>query len=967
MASASVRDAGRHLRLLYGPGSVVGLDDGQLLERFVAASLHPDQRAAAEAAFETILARTALKARKTALGRQAREERVARAEGSEGPVVAEVERYDTAAMLHAEIARLPAKYRAAVVLCYLQGCTHDEAAAALNWPLGTIRCRLSRGREMFRNRLIRRGLAAALPALGTARAGSPAPNEAPLPLLRTTTDAAIRGFPPAAAVLALADAVINGPIGGRVRLPAAAVGLVATAAWVALIAVAPVVPTNLRARDPGRTPVVPTPAAREQAPVDQYGDPLPKPAQARMGTIRFNEGQEVAQVIFGPDGKSLFTASGRRGAHLWDAASGRGVRSIREGGDSNCEIAMPARRRTLAVHSYAANSLRLYDSVAGRELRRWHLPKDGRSSRPTFSPDGKILATVFAPNDRIAPNGEPTLAIGLWDTTAATERRRRLTEIPNYVCDLKISPDGTLLVLALFDRYETAARKRVRSSTQFWSIATGRAQTIFPIDKPGFGPHSLTFSPDGRRLFAGVTDQTIRVYELAAGRELTPPRDHEQALDAIPGWDAPRKACDCLIYRVMDCLTFSPDGSILATAAHWNDFVGPSPGYVPEICLWDVAEGKLLRHFPANEGLITSLSYAPDGKTTASSGADPIVRLWDVATGRAASLQTGHRSAITLVVASRVDGTLFTGSNDGTVRKWDSATGRELAVVADLPFEIEALDIAPVGKNLLVCEGGHLHLWSAAERRELRQFSRAAIPADGYAYHAVFSPDSTKVASDIAVFDLSSGKVLATFPDQKFASNQIARYIPTFFSADSRQLVRAEAEGARVWDIATGNQARWAVRSKFAVDGVGIAGTTDHSLMPSAISADRRFLATRGTIYFNGWAKERFDPAIRIWDLTTGREIAMLEGEQGRECVLAFSRAGRLLASCSVDHGNVKAARFEFGTSPSAVKSAGSKVNLGQSARWVSPTKIARSFRRDLTRRRWFGMSAICGAARSKS
>ncbi len=313
-----------------------------------------------------------------------------------------------------------------------------------------------------------------------------------------------------------------------------------------------------------------------------------------------------------------------------------------------------------------------------------------------------------------------------------------------------------------------------------------------------------------------------------------------------------------------------------------------------------------MRHFPAQEDLILSLSFAPDGKTIASSGIDPVVRLWDVATGREASLQAGHRSAITLVVASPRDGTVFTGSSDGTIRQWDPATGRELGVIADLPYEIDALDIAPDGGALLIGEGGYLFLWNIAERREVRQFSRAALPADGYGYHAVFSPDGTKVASDLGVFDVASGKVLATFRDKKFASSHIARYIPAFFSADSRQLISAEAEGARVWDIATGKEARWAVRSKFAVNGVAIAGTNDHWLLPAAVSADCRFLATSGSLYFNGWAKERFDPAIRIWELATGREVATLEGHQGRNRGLAFSRDGRLLASCSVDFGREK-------------------------------------------------------------
>ena len=53
----------------------------------------------------------------------------------------------------------PGRYRAAVVLCCLEGLTQQQAAQHLGWPLGTVQSRLARGRERLRVRLMRRGLA----------------------------------------------------------------------------------------------------------------------------------------------------------------------------------------------------------------------------------------------------------------------------------------------------------------------------------------------------------------------------------------------------------------------------------------------------------------------------------------------------------------------------------------------------------------------------------------------------------------------------------------------------------------------------------------------------------------------------------------------------------------------------------------------------------------------------------------
>jgi RNA polymerase sigma factor (sigma-70 family) len=56
------------------------------------------------------------------------------------------------------LARLPANYRAAIVLCYLEGMTHEQAAVHLRCPVGTVRSRLARGRDMLRHRLGSSGL-----------------------------------------------------------------------------------------------------------------------------------------------------------------------------------------------------------------------------------------------------------------------------------------------------------------------------------------------------------------------------------------------------------------------------------------------------------------------------------------------------------------------------------------------------------------------------------------------------------------------------------------------------------------------------------------------------------------------------------------------------------------------------------------------------------------------------------------
>ena len=101
--------------------------------------------------------RTALRAR--AAASQYREERVDEVEAIGAPADDSFQ-LDLRPLLHEELARLPDKYRVPIVLCHLEGKTHEQAADLLHWPIGTVSGRLSRGRELLKSRLERRGLGA---------------------------------------------------------------------------------------------------------------------------------------------------------------------------------------------------------------------------------------------------------------------------------------------------------------------------------------------------------------------------------------------------------------------------------------------------------------------------------------------------------------------------------------------------------------------------------------------------------------------------------------------------------------------------------------------------------------------------------------------------------------------------------------------------------------------------------------
>ena len=147
---------------------------------------------------------------------------------------------ELAALLHAEVDRLSPPERSAILLCDLQGMSHQEAADHLGWPLGTVKSRVARGRDRLRSRLVRRGVALSSSALAAALASEATAALVARPVFALTARAALAVVAGRTLAVGLVSPPVYALTQGAARtmivakLKLFAVGLVATTAALAV-------------------------------------------------------------------------------------------------------------------------------------------------------------------------------------------------------------------------------------------------------------------------------------------------------------------------------------------------------------------------------------------------------------------------------------------------------------------------------------------------------------------------------------------------------------------------------------------------------------------------------------------------------------------------------------------------------------------------------------------------------------
>jgi len=435
-------------------------------------------------------------------------------------------------------------------------------------------------------------------------------------------------------------------------------------------------------------------------------------------------------------------------------------------------------------------------------------------------------------------------SIKIWDLVENKQigqfaHNSRLTALYSDI-HFAISPNG---------KYLAAAGDSI---VPVWDVEIGQLVTwirpTFINDGSSKSTFAVAFSPDSRLLATGIKDGLVQIWDVASNEELT-----RIPVDPIHH------------YTPINTLEFSPNGNWLAIET----------GSLNGVQLWEVSANSTKLSLRGDKTL-SYVTFSPDNKWLL---ADSYPYIWNIS--------TGQEMAIATKIQSHQFRTSFPFSFDGKLAALAGISNtisvedfNEQTEIIKIPLDspAQSLTFGPDNSLLAFESGNNINIWDITQGH-LKQQIDSGSDVNGL----MFSPDGHYLAtlySPIRIWDITNGQELVSLFQQ-----MSGRFVG--FTPDSRIAVTRNISGTEVqiWDLLTLEE-----RFKIWLD--------SESGFATDISPDGRWLATETWTTLSG--KNTGSGIIRIWELTTGREVTQMTFDELVNDI-KFSSDGKWLGFGSED------------------------------------------------------------------
>ncbi len=436
-------------------------------------------------------------------------------------------------------------------------------------------------------------------------------------------------------------------------------------------------------------------------------------------------------VAFSPDGKYVMAVNEKTYISVWEKATGRQIQSYSVKPDEVSRVAFsPDARRVLTVGTdrifhlwdvfsaseimtFTGHSILIYDTSFSRDGKYLVSGSEDRTIKVWDAATGIQLKTLtgntswvyaasFSPAGKQALSVSEDRSVKLWDietgkqtsgfrfrwTIDSKEEKERYEYLKSIVKNALFSRDGS----SVLSRAEGE-----KGAIIIWNAADGKVKKYFIDEKFLLGNHAVQFSPDEKLIISGGGDKLVKIWDVAAGKELKRFAGHESEINAV---------------------SFSADGKYALSAG------GKAWGNKDStIRVWDVQTGKEIKIFKGHSGAIFCAAFSPDGKYIVSGSSDRTIRLWDVATGAELKTLTGHTGSVSSVVFSKNGKMILSACGDYSVKLWDVQTGKEIKTFIGHTAWVNAASFSPDETKIISgAFDATTRIWDIASGRELAKF-----------------------------------------------------------------------------------------------------------------------------------------------------------------------------------------------------------------------------------------------------